>query len=48
MHVVYKGCIADLVDLRDGSVFLADFDGGATGRGMKASDVNPQGIQGRR
>ena len=27
MHVVHKGRIADLVDLKDGSVFLADFDG---------------------
>ena len=30
MHVAYKGRIADLADLRDGSVFLADFDGGPT------------------
>ena len=46
MHVVHKGRIADLVDLKDGSVFLADFDGGAIARAMKASYVNPSGIHG--
>ena len=44
MHVVYKGRIADLADLRDGSVFLADFDGGPTVRAMKAFYMNPSGI----
>jgi hypothetical protein len=46
MHVVYKGRIADLADLRDGSVFLADFDGGPIVRAMKAFYVNPSGIYG--
>ena len=46
MHVVHKGRIADLVDLKDGSVFLADFDGGPIVRAMKASYVNPSGIHG--
>ena len=46
MHVVHKGRIADLVDLKDGSVFLADFDGGPIVRAMKASYVNPSGTYG--
>jgi hypothetical protein len=46
MHVAYKGRIADLADLRDGSVFLADLDGGPVVRAMKAFYVNPSGIHG--
>ena len=46
MHIVYKGRITDLADLRDGSVFLADFDGGPIVRAMKAFYVNPSGIYG--
>ena len=46
MHVVYKGRIADLADLRDGSMFLGDFDGGPTVRAMKAFYVNRSGIHG--
>ena len=46
MHVVHKGRIADLADLKDGSVFLAAFDGGPTVRAMKASYVNPSGTYG--
>ncbi len=46
MHVAYKGRIADLADLRVGSVFLADFDGGPTVRAMKAFYVSPSGIHG--
>jgi hypothetical protein len=44
MHVTYKGRIADPADLRDGSVFLADFDGGPVVRAVKAFHVNPSGI----
>jgi hypothetical protein len=36
MHVAHKGRIADLAELRDGSVFLADFDDGPVVRAMKA------------
>jgi hypothetical protein len=46
MHVAYKGRIADLADLRDGSVFLADLDGGPTVRAMKAFYASPSGIHG--
>jgi hypothetical protein len=44
MHVAYKGRIADLADLRDGSIFLADFDGGPVVRAVKAFYVNQSGI----
>jgi hypothetical protein len=46
-HMREIGCrIVDLADLRDGSVFLADFDGGPIVRAMKAFYVNPSGIHG--
>src|SRR4051794_16703818 len=46
MHVAYEGRVADVADLRDGSVFLADLDGGPVVRAVKASYVNPSGIHG--
>ena len=46
MHVAYEGRVADLADLRDGSVFLADFDGGPTVRAVKAFYLNPSGLRG--
>ena len=46
MHIAYKGRIADVVDLKDGSVFVADFDGGPVVRAVKAFYVNPSGIHG--
>jgi len=46
MHVTYKGRIADLADLRDGSVFLADLDGRPIVRATKAFHVSPSGIHG--
>ena len=46
MHVTYKGRIADPADLKDGSVFLADFDGGPVVRAVKAFHVSPSGIHG--
>ncbi len=46
MHVAYEGRIADLADLRDGSIFLADFDGGPVVRAVKAFYVNRSGIHG--
>ena len=46
MHVAYEGRVANVADLRDGSVFLADLDGGPVVRAVKASYVNPSGIHG--
>ena len=46
MHVAYEGRIANVADLRDGSVFLADLDGGPVVRAVKASYVSPSGIHG--
>ena len=46
MHVAYKGRLADVADLKDGSVFLADFDGGPIVRAVKAFYVSPSGIHG--
>jgi hypothetical protein len=46
MHVAYDGRLADVADLRDGSVFLADLDGGPVVRAVKAFYVNPSGIHG--
>src|SRR3954454_24760707 len=46
MHVTRKGRIAVPADLRDGSVFLADFGDGPVVRAVKASYVNPSGIHG--
>ena len=46
MHVAYDGRLADVADLRDGSVFLADFDGGPIVRAVKAFYVSPSGIHG--
>ena len=46
MHVAYDGRIANVADLGDGSVFLADLDGGPVVRAVKASYVNPSGIHG--
>ena len=46
MHVTRKGRIAVPADLRDGSIFLADFGGGPVVRAVKASYVNPSGIHG--
>ena len=46
MHVAYKGRVANLADLRDGSVFLADLDGGPLVRAVRAFHVNPSGIRG--
>ena len=45
MHVVHKGRIVDLADLKEGSVFLADFDGGPIVRAVKAFYLNPSGIR---
>ena len=46
MHVAYEGRVANVADLRDGSVFLADLDGGPVVRAVKAFYVNPSGIHG--
>src|SRR3954466_13008157 len=46
MHVTYKGRIAVPADLRDGSIFLADFGDGPVVRAVKASYVDPSGIHG--
>ena len=46
MHVTYKGRIAVPADLRDGSIFLADFGDGPVVRAVKASYVSPSGIHG--
>jgi len=45
MHVAHKGRIADLAELRDGSVFLADFDDGPVVRAMKAFYVPQSGVR---
>ena len=36
MHVAYDGRVANVAELRDGSVFLADLDGGPVVRAVKA------------
>jgi hypothetical protein len=46
VHVTYKGRIAVPADLRDGSIFLADFGDGPVVRAVKASHVSPSGIHG--
>ena len=46
MHVTCKGRIAVPADLRDGSIFLADFGDGPVVRAVKASHVSPSGIHG--
>jgi hypothetical protein len=46
VHVTCKGRIAVPADLRDGSIFLADFGDGPVVRAVKASYLNPSGIYG--
>ena len=46
MHLAYDGRVANVADLRDGSVFLADLDGGPVVRAVKASYVSPSDIHG--